>query len=482
MSRITYCGYFFLLLQLPLQLFSINVSVTTLGYLQEKPYLEIYSRVIGNSVQFAATEEADSLNYASIEMLILLKQEEKLVVADKFNISSPSSLSVIDFWDMRRYTLDNGEYELEIKYVDLNNISDTTSYKESILVNHSEHYVSNSDILIMKDVSSEKSEYPFTRSGFYYEPAPFNLFGESDSLFLFYVELYNPAEIEQGLFYRYSVRQADNSEEVLKPAYKQIKSVNDLQILQKFDVAEIPSGNYELNLELINKEKQVLHQVTERFSVYHPSIDFRNAAKGDAKYETSFVHMLDEGEINYSLKAIFPRVTNNMTHMLNSILWGEEIEPKKYYLYSFWSNFSVENAKSVYDKYMNVARAVDLEYASNVGHGFESDRGYFFLKYGKPDDVVSVEDEPSAPPYEIWIYNYLEETKQTAVKFLFYNPSIVANDYILLHSTCRGEISNPRWELELYKDDNIDNTSNLLDNTEVQDGLNRNARRYFTDY
>jgi len=131
---------------------------------------------------------------------------------------------------------------------------------------------------------------------------------------------------------------------------------------------------------------------------------------------------------------------------------------------------------------MEIAKAVDKTYQRNVGFGFESDRGYIFLKYGKPNNIVSVEDEPTAPPYEIWIYNYLEETKQTDVKFLFYNKTLAANDMQLLHSTVRGEYSNPRWELELYGNDPNTASINQIDGRNASPGFNRRAREYFTDF
>ncbi len=460
---------------------AIDVSVTTLNYLQEEAYIEIYSRIMGSSVQFSSKMLEDTLMYSQIELLVTIRAEEKIAVAEKYLINSPATSTTIDFWDLKRYVLPNGDYQLELQYVDINNVKDTTFYKETIVVNHSTNYLSTSDLLLLKDISKEQNKYPFSKAGFYFEPATYNLFGSSDQVFMFYMELYNyEAKVEDGLYYRFQLRDSETHESITKPAYRQVK--DKAQIFEKFDIEDIPSGNYQLNFELVNKSREVLHQVLERFSVHHPLTDYKQRMSGDAAYETSFVQLLDEGELNYALKAIFPRIGNNMSGLLNDIIWGEELDPKRYFLYSFWSKFSLNNSKEIFDKYMEVARAVDLSYANNVGHGFETDRGYYFLKYGKPDDVISVEDEPSAPPYEIWIYNYLEETQQTAVKFLFYNPSIVSNDYILLHSTCRGEVSNPRWEIKLYEDDNFDNTENEIDRTNAEDGLNRNARRYFTDF
>ncbi len=153
------------------------------------------------------------------------------------------------------------------------------------------------------------------------------------------------------------------------------------------------------------------------------------------------------------------------------------------FLFAFWANRQPNHPEAAYKQYMEVARAVDNLYSSGFGHGFETDRGYTFMKYGKPSDIVSVEDEPSAPPYEIWIYYDFPQTTQSNVKFLFYNPTLVGDDYRLLHSTARGEIQNPQWELELYRDAPNDiSGSNFVDATGVEDNLYRVASRYFNDF
>ena len=95
------------------------------------------------------------------------------------------------------------------------------------------------------------------------------------------------------------------------------------------------------------------------------------------------------------------------------------------------------------------------------------------MKYGQPDDTQRQEEEPSAPPYEVWVYYDFPQTHQSNVKFIFYNPSLAPGDFVLLHSNAIGEINNPNWQAELYRDanENIGNGS-----------FNRNANRIFNDF
>jgi hypothetical protein len=102
-----------------------------------------------------------------------------------------------------------------------------------------------------------------------------------------------------------------------------------------------------------------------------------------------------------------------------------------------------------------------------------------------PSDVVTVETEQSAPPYEIWFYNQFPQTGQNNVKFLFYNPSLATNGYKLLHSNARGEVHNPQWEVELYRNAPQapgSASGNFIDQTHVQGGMGRNARRLYESF
>jgi hypothetical protein len=141
-----------------------------------------------------------------------------------------------------------------------------------------------------------------------------------------------------------------------------------------------------------------------------------------------------------------------------------------------------DDPQQAYVDYMEIANYADQVFKSGLGHGFETDRGMIYLRYGAPNDVVSVEDEPSAPPYEIWIYYAFPVTGQNNVKFLFYSPEL-ANSYELLHSTCENEINNPAWEQILYRDALSETSSgDLIDARPVADNFVRRAREYFTDF
>ena len=129
---------------------------------------------------------------------------------------------------------------------------------------------------------------------------------------------------------------------------------------------------------------------------------------------------------------------------------------------------------------MKVVKAVDNQFYSAFGKGHQTDRGYVFLKYGKPNKVVSIDDEANTPPYEIWYYDFMQKTGQPNVRFIFYSP-MLANEYELLHSTCRGERSNKQWEIQLYKNSKNEAVNPGIDATTMNSNWNRKARKLFEE-
>jgi len=100
-------------------------------------------------------------------------------------------------------------------------------------------------------------------------------------------------------------------------------------------------------------------------------------------------------------------------------------------------------------KYFELVKTVNKQFATGIKKGYESDRGRIYLKYGKPNTRMQIKSEPSSYPYEIW--HYYRAANYSNIKFVFYSPDVVTNDYPLLHSNLRGEMNNPQWKVQLYK-------------------------------
>jgi GWxTD domain-containing protein len=253
-------------------------------------------------------------------------------------------------------------------------------------------------------------------------------------------------------------------------------------LLLSMDISKLPSGNYNLTVEIRNRIGELLSSKTAFFQRSNPYLDLEIAK--NAPLNDEFVAKLDAEKLRYSLKAIAPIARDADVELINILISNRDsLEAQRRYLFTFWTAYSPNEPEAAYLRYMDVAAAVDRLYKSGFGYGFETDRGVTFLKYGKPDDIMTIENDPSAPPYEMWLYNDFPRTMQTHVKFLFYNPSLSPGNYQMLHSTAIGELNNPQWEIVLYSDAPTEiQGDDYISGTKMQDGYNRNARRLFEDF
>jgi len=464
-------------------LLAIDVSVTHLQcYSEEKgEYVELYIRVNGNSVSF---DSVGNKVQSSILGLVLIKRNNEIITADKFNIDSPLLDEVGDFWSKRNYKLPAGEYKMEYTFSETSDETNTINQQRTFtVIVKPDDKPSSSDILLLASVAPEVSDLPFGKYGFTYEPLAFDMVDPSLEKFYFFWELYDLDKLE-GVHYIsmtiYDGFTGTFGKKVLQKHQKLALEKKEI-ILDNFPILDLISGEFHLTLELFNADKKQLLFSEKNFTLIQPTSDERQEVIFDKEFENSFVQLLTEEEVIYGLRALNPQLSSNLVETLNSVLSQGNFKTKKYFLYSYWANVFQDRPGEAYASYMKVARAVDNQFSSHFGYGFETDRGHIFLKYGKPNDIVDVVDEVNAPPYSIWVYYDFPYTQQSNVKFLFYNPSLTGDDFELLHSTCTAEMQNRQWQQLLYSDAYKEIEGNPIDGMGVSDNFNRKALRYFND-
>ncbi len=475
----------FLSLFLYIQSSALDISVSYATFKGDKSdYVEVYLYAVGSTLTQMPIEDNFQSN---IEVTVLFKQGENILQFDKFLLNSPISKDTTDFIDLKRYGLTPGKYTMEVLVVDQNNLENKGTFKSNeFSIDYTSDQVHMSDIQLLVSCKPSKEESPFVKNGFFLEPTPFNFYNKNLNTLFFYTEIYNTLDkVEENFTLTYTITEdsklATGKEIVIG---HKMKSAAEMSLmLMPIDIKELPSGNYILKVQAKNGDKLLTNKAVS-FQRLNPYIEPSFVTDESFDITKTFVHDLNEEELTYSLRALMPKMYGTDTKILNNILTNGDKLKMQTQLFTYWANRDPNNPEAAYDKYMVVAKAVDNQFHSGLGHGFESDRGFIFLRYGKPTSMITITDEPEAPPYEIWYYDQFPFTTQTDVKFLFYNPSYAAGQYSLLHSNARGELNNPNWLIALYK--NIDDRdrvgSDILNQTEVTEGFNRNAARYFNDF
>ncbi len=455
---------------------------------QETNYIEVYLYFIGETVEFV--QATDSTVQAALDVVILFRQKDQIVRYDKYRLNSPEFNSASNFVDLKRYSLENGNYEIEVSVEDANQAGNAGHFQESFVMDYQDDRLELSNIELLASLNPlelGQEEHPLAKNGYYFEPLPFNFYGRGTNTLIFYAELYNSDKaVGEDFLVSFFIDDADTPgrDEAIQMTYKRRSPEAIGVLVYQMDISTLPSGNYNLIVEIRSRTKELLKTQSVLFQRSNPylSVD-QQAIAPEASLDSEFVAELSDDELRYSLKAIYMQLDKEDGEMLNTLIREKKRKAMQLYLYNFWAVQNPGDPEASYKAYMEVARKIDERYRSGFGYGFETDRGYVFMKYGAPNDIVTVEDEPSAPPYEIWFYYAFPSTNQNNVKFLFYNPSLATNGHRLLHSTARGELNNPRWEVELYRNapNEIDG-GDYIEGTRMQRNINRQARRLFESY
>ncbi|HHS95097.1 MAG TPA: GWxTD domain-containing protein [Phaeodactylibacter sp.] len=479
MKKILLSLLLFSILSSSMKALDASVVYATFKSLPDKAFVEIYLHVMGTTVN---AKQIDSLQYQSaVNVLILIKQKGNIIQFKKYALQGPISKYPLDFMDVQRIGLEDGAYDLEVEIKDLYDSTNVAIYTGSFSIDYQRNTLMQSDLQMLRSIRPSVEQSAFAKNGFYMEPLPYNFYYKTDSVMIFYQELYASDKVFDDKFllkYMVDLIKGNGDMEPVIMGHKKLKPQAVNVILVKKDISQLASGRYRLRVEVQERDGTIVSSKETIFDRSNPYRDEEILAA--MPMEESFVAKLDSAELRYSLKAIAPIVDDASVSVLNAVIRDGDLEAQRRYLHSFWYRIDASFPKAAYEQYMEVARAVDKLYYSGFGYGFESDRGRIFMKYGKPSDIITVENEPSAPPYEIWFYDQVPTSPpQSNVKFLFYNPSLASGNFQLLHSTCRGEIQNVNWEVELYRDDTQALNKTDIDVTSMGKGLNRRAREYF---
>ena len=486
MKNISFLFIFFISFSLQ----ALDVSITYAEFRNNNDsYVECYFHFVGNTLNYLPINEDPTTLQATVEILIFIRAGEEIVAFDKYDLRSPVFSKSSDFQDVKRFILQEGDYNMEVEIVDKSNIESKFSWNSDITISSvMDGQLGISDLQLLASVSEVieegDGESEFSKSGFTFEILPYDfLHGRYKQLHI-YNEFYNLDQSSEDLFVSYGIKNDfyRNQGKEYNRGFKKLsldKSITPY--LKTMDITELRSGNYHVFVELVNKEKEVLASSYYDFQRSNPQGDFEFDQNTNENFEESFVYNLEEEMLNYYLRAHLPIARRDMISIINSLVRNGSIKSKRYYLYKHWTDVNESHAGALFNKYMEVANALDKMYNSGFGYGFETDRGYIYLRYGRPTQKVEVNDELSAPPYEIWAYDVIQDTGETNVKFIFYNPTLSHNAFDLLHSTCRGERFNPAWETVLYKSAVTEDTRGSIDATTVEDKIGRNARRIFEE-
>lgn len=426
------------------------------------PFIETYLSVAGNSVVYK--QQPDGKYKAEIEIMVSFKNDGGIKHFDKYILTSPptetSSDPGFNFLDQQRYPLPNGKYVFELTIADLNaSIKKPFTVTQQVELNYHSHIAAISDIQFLENYSKTEpgKENVLTKSGYNLIPFVDNYYPQSRSSLRFYAELYNTSKVLPGevCLVTYHIETFEQKRIVEKfRGFSRRETAEVIPLLGEFSIETLPSGNYNLVVEVRNRQNEIFAFRQSTFIRFSPMADSLQAGEFEKmNIENTFAAAITSrdslSEYIYSLR---PISSSQEIAFHNNQLKVAKTEIMQKFFYDFWHKRHPENPEQAWLAYHEEVKKANAEFSTKTIKGYDTERGRVYLKYGPPNTRTKEYHEPSAYPYEIW--HYYKIGNQQNRKFIFYNTDLVTNNFTILYSDVLGEqTGNKNWQAELHKRD-----------------------------
>ena len=157
------------------------------------PYLETYITFDCSSLTYV--KQSNGQYDADINLTVIFKQGESIKNYDKYTVTSPQIADTTNldgfFMDIQRYSLPNGEYQMEVTIEDANNKKERPlKVNETIVIDFPES-ICFSSIIALEDYKASTAESANSKNGYDLIPMIMPYYPESINKLAFYTEIYN---------------------------------------------------------------------------------------------------------------------------------------------------------------------------------------------------------------------------------------------------------------------------------------------------
>ncbi|HEU4718014.1 MAG TPA: GWxTD domain-containing protein [Bacteroidia bacterium] len=449
-----------------------NLTWCAFNTADNHPYVETYMSVVGNSVVYQ--KNTNGKYQASVDVFLTFTQDDSIKSVKRYILNSPEledSSKAVTFLDLQRIPLPLGLYTLQITLTDLGRQPEKpVSNWKKVIVDMDPDSVCVSHLEMLESCTPTVTQNTLSKSGYDMVPYVSSFFPENMNELKFYGEVYNTTKVihEDKFLVLYYIESAatmtkmNDYSSFLKLAPEKINS-----FIYSFNLTKLPSGSYNLVVEVRNAFNRLLSQRKSPFERFNPGITYQLTDLGAVDISNTFAGRITNIDtLTDYIRSLRPISSQPEIEFAENRIKAGDLKLMQQYFYNFWLARNETNPEGAWLKYNIEVQKVNHDFSTPILRGYETDRGRVYLQYGPPDQRVVETNEPSSYPYEIWQYytirsaqttdgvNQPDNTVQTNKKFVFADFDLVTNNYQLIHSDARGEVRDDNWQLRLVKRDN----------------------------
>ena len=339
------------------------------------------------------------------------------------------------------FALPFGEYQLDVKVVDSLAPARGDSIALPITIQSYGTAPSISDLELCSNIknSTEKSSLYFKNS-LEVIPNPTLVFGAVSHPMMFsYAEMYN-LDVNQTYTVKTQVVAGDGK--VVKESFKARKfGVKNAVEAGLVNVASIASGKYRLRVLLTDEKGNQANQVEKIFYIYNPHVQSAQTAAASSSMKAAELAGMSAEEMGDEFQRAQYLSTDQEKKTFAQIT---SAEGRREFLGKFWSEVEAGRLGKpplLRSVYLQRILSANQRYRAMGREGWRTDRGRVLMIYDEPNEIERFPSAQNNKPYEIWYYYSIEN----GVQFIFIDRSGFG-DYVLVHSTKRGELQDEEWQ------------------------------------
>lgn len=244
-------------------------------------------------------------------------------------------------------------------------------------------------------------------------------------------------------------------------------------LLNNINIKTLPTGNYWLVISVLDETGKEVIKTKKFFQRYNPEYELSENMISAINLTNSFASKFTSVDTLRSIiHSMMPKATLSERPFINKVDTVTNIEIMQQFISMFWSERDELAPEQAFNNYMGEVKKVNASYGNVFRKGYDTDRGRIYLQYGPPNHVEKNVIPASTIPYEIW--QYYEIAGQRDKRFVFATHDAAIKDYDLVHSDVVGELSNPKWQFDLYH-----NAPIINDDTEYEEIWGQHLQRTF---
>jgi GWxTD domain-containing protein len=422
-----------------------NLDYARFNYNSQSSYVEVYYELYPKLISYMKLEgkfhgavrlTTKLTNKATDSLLAKQNFVVPVVIDDTLEASMRSTIV-----SQLGYAVPFGEYSLYVVAFD----SLTPSRRDSLLlvikVDSPKPLVSSSDLELCSSIRESKNKDDvFYKNSYEVVPNPMLMYGSTSyPVVFYYLELYS---LNSNQTYNLTTQIASLSGKVVKEStQKKSYKVKNAVEVGTTNITSIPSGKYRFRVVLADEKGQVLVSVQKHIYANNPQIKVPELSA--VALGASALMGLSGEELAIEFRKAQYVATPREIKMFANVTSDEG---RREFLSKMWSELEAGRdgrPPITREEYLRRVETANQRYHAMQKDGWKTDRGRVFILYNVPDDVERIPSGEQSKPYEVWHYNSIED----GVIFVFVDRTGFG-DYILVHSTKRGEIQDENWETQ----------------------------------